>query len=82
MITFVRSSSNAEDLLGFNGAGLYDTAGNVVGKHALGEAMKKVWASLWNLRAVDERSPRTEVLTRRFHWGSREAPLSPRASGP
>lgn len=53
---FVRSSSNSEDLPGFNGAGLYDTVGNVVGKHALGEALKRVWASLWNLRAVDERS--------------------------
>ncbi len=53
---FVRSSSNSEDLPGFNGAGLYDSVGNVVGKRALGDALKKVWASLWNLRAVDERS--------------------------
>jgi hypothetical protein len=52
---FVRSSTNAEDLPGFNGAGLYDTIANVVGKKALGEALKVVWASLWNLRAVDER---------------------------
>jgi phosphoenolpyruvate synthase/pyruvate phosphate dikinase len=28
---------------------------NVVGKHQLGEALKTVWASLWNFRAVDER---------------------------
>src|SRR5262249_3655030 len=53
---FVRSSSNSEDLPGFNGAGLYDTVGNVVGKQALGTALKKVWASLWNLRAVEERA--------------------------
>jgi len=53
---FVRSSTNAEDLPGFNGAGLYDTVGNVLGKKELGDAMKTVWASLWNLRAVDERS--------------------------
>lgn len=53
---FVRSSTNAEDLPGFNGAGLYDTVANVVGKAALGEAMKTVWASLWNLRAVEERT--------------------------
>jgi hypothetical protein len=53
---FVRSSSNSEDLPGFNGAGLYDSAGNVVGKQALGAALKKVWASLWNLRAVEERA--------------------------
>jgi hypothetical protein len=53
---FVRSSSNSEDLPGFNGAGLYDTIGNVVGKKMLGESLKKVWASLWNLRAVEERN--------------------------
>jgi Pyruvate phosphate dikinase, AMP/ATP-binding domain len=53
---FVRSSTNAEDLPGFNGAGLYDTVPNVVGKAALGTAIKTVWASLWNLRAVEERS--------------------------
>jgi phosphoenolpyruvate synthase/pyruvate phosphate dikinase len=52
---FVRSSTNAEDLPGFNGAGLYDTVPNVVGKKQLGEALKTVWASLWNFRAVDER---------------------------
>jgi hypothetical protein len=52
---FVRSSTNAEDLPGFNGAGLYDTVPNVVGKKAIGEALRTVWASLWNLRAVDER---------------------------
>ena len=52
---FVRSSSNSEDLPGFNGAGLYDTVGNVRGKRALADALRYVWASLWNLRAVDER---------------------------
>jgi len=53
---FVRSSTNAEDLEGFNGAGLYDTVPNVRGKRQLGEAIKTVWASLWNFRAVEERS--------------------------
>ena len=53
---FVRSSTNAEDLPGFNGAGLYDTVANVRGKAALGLAVKTVWASLWNLRAVEERT--------------------------
>ncbi len=53
---FVRSSTNAEDLPGFNGAGLYDTVPNVRGKRALGEAVKQVWASLWNFRAVEERA--------------------------
>lgn len=52
---FVRSSTNAEDLAGFNGAGLYDTVPNVVGKKAMGEALKTVWASVWSLRAVEER---------------------------
>jgi hypothetical protein len=52
---FVRSSTNAEDLPGFNGAGLYDTVPNVVGKNQLGAALRTVWASLWNFRAVDER---------------------------
>ncbi len=52
---FVRSSTNAEDLKGFNGAGLYDTVPNVHGKRDLGEAIKTVWASLWNFRAVEER---------------------------
>jgi hypothetical protein len=53
---FVRSSTNAEDLPGFNGAGLYDTVPNVKGKQAIGAAIKTVWASLWNLRAVEERA--------------------------
>jgi hypothetical protein len=52
---FVRSSTNSEDLPGFNGAGLYDTVPNVVGKKGLGDALKVVWASVWTLRAVDER---------------------------
>ena len=53
---FVRSSTNAEDLEGFNGAGLYDTVPNVKGKAALGKALRTVWASLWNYVAVEERS--------------------------
>jgi hypothetical protein len=52
---FVRSSTNAEDLEGFNGAGLYDTVPNVKDKAALGAAIRTVWASLWNFRAVEER---------------------------
>ncbi|MCW5804349.1 MAG: PEP/pyruvate-binding domain-containing protein [Deltaproteobacteria bacterium] len=52
---FVRSSTNAEDLPGFNGAGLYDTVPNVKGKKALGEAIRTVWASVWTTRAVEER---------------------------
>ncbi|HVV82346.1 MAG TPA: PEP/pyruvate-binding domain-containing protein, partial [Kofleriaceae bacterium] len=52
---FVRSSTNAEDLPGFNGAGLYDTIPNVKGADAVGDAVKAVWASVWNLRAYEER---------------------------
>ena len=53
---FVRSSTNAEDLPGFNGAGLYDTVPNVRSKAQLGVAIRKVWASVWNDRAVAERT--------------------------
>jgi Pyruvate phosphate dikinase, AMP/ATP-binding domain len=53
---FARSSTNAEDLKGFNGAGLYDTVPNVKTEAALEGAIKQVWASVWNLRAVEERS--------------------------
>jgi hypothetical protein len=52
---FVRSSTNAEDLDGFSGAGLYDTVPNVHGLAAVGEAVKQVWASVWNLAAYEER---------------------------
>ncbi len=52
---FVRSSTNAEDLPGFNGAGLYDTVPNVKGADKLVAAVKQVWASVWNLRAYEER---------------------------
>jgi len=52
---FVRSSTNAEDLPGFNGAGLYDTIPFVMGRKKLEEAIKTVWASVWNQRAFEER---------------------------
>jgi hypothetical protein len=53
---FVRSSTNAEDLEGFNGAGLYDTVPNVTTKAQLADALRQVWASLWNFHAVEERA--------------------------
>lgn len=53
---FVRSSTNAEDLPGFNGAGLYDTVPNVSGEVNLARAIKQVWASVWNMRAFEERT--------------------------
>ena len=67
---FVRSSTNAEDLPGFNGAGLYDTVPNVTGADALAAALKTVWGSLWNDRAfaareragIDHRAVRAAVL--------------------
>ncbi|HEX8181664.1 MAG TPA: PEP/pyruvate-binding domain-containing protein [Pyrinomonadaceae bacterium] len=52
---FVRSSSNAEDLPNFNGAGLYSTVPNVKGDDELIEAIKTVWASLWNFEAYEAR---------------------------
>jgi len=52
---FVRSSTNAEDLPGFNGAGLYDTVPNVTSAK-VGDAIKQVWASVWNMRAFEERT--------------------------
>lgn len=52
---FVRSSTNAEDLPGFSGAGLYDTVPNARGLDAVATAVKRVWASVWNLAAYDER---------------------------
>ena len=53
---FVRSSTNAEDLPDFVGAGLYTTVPNVRGEAALMEAIKTVWASVWNLEAFDART--------------------------
>lgn len=65
-----RSSSNAEDSLSFNGAGLYhsasgcvpDTAGNATshcdaerGPKPIDTAIKTVWASLWSFGAFEER---------------------------
>ncbi|MBI4583270.1 MAG: hypothetical protein HY717_04525 [Planctomycetes bacterium] len=69
-----RSSSNAEDLLEFNGAGLYSSKGGCpaddldaddlgpsrcdaaeLDEDGVEEALKVVWASLWNFRAFEER---------------------------
>jgi rifampicin phosphotransferase len=52
---FVRSSSNTEDLPNFSGAGLYDTVPNVRGEEQLIDAIKTVWASLWNFEAYEAR---------------------------
>jgi hypothetical protein len=52
-----RSSSNTEDLPGFNGAGLYESWSAALGddERPISAAMRAVWASLWNQRAYDER---------------------------
>ncbi|NNE67744.1 MAG: pyruvate, phosphate dikinase [Pyrinomonadaceae bacterium] len=52
---FVRSSSNAEDLPDFSGAGLYETVANVKQPDAIIEAVKTVWGSLWNFEAYEAR---------------------------
>jgi hypothetical protein len=52
---FVRSSSNSEDLPNFSGAGLYTTVPNVKGDQQLIDAIKTVWASLWNFEAYEAR---------------------------
>jgi hypothetical protein len=52
---FVRSSTNAEDLPNFSGAGLYTTVPNVRTYEQLYEAVKTVWASIWNYEAYEAR---------------------------
>ncbi len=50
-----RSSTNNEDLAGFNGAGLYDSFTHRPDEGDLSKSVKQVWASLWNYRAFEER---------------------------
>lgn len=52
-----RSSSNCEDEANFNGAGLYDSESGQIDnpKKTIENAIKKVWASLWTVRAFKER---------------------------
>ena len=52
-----RSSTNAEDLPEFSGAGLYTSAsGNLSdGEQTIENALKVVWASAWNYQAFVER---------------------------
>lgn len=52
---FVRSSTNSEDLPKFNGAGLYSTVPNVKDDKQLLDALKVVWASVWNFEAYEAR---------------------------
>ena len=50
-----RSSSNNEDLAGFNGAGLYTSKTQHPDEGHISKSIKQVYASLWNLRAFEER---------------------------
>ncbi|MBI3288386.1 MAG: hypothetical protein HYZ74_02570, partial [Elusimicrobia bacterium] len=52
---FARSSTNAEDLPGFPGAGLYTTVANVRQDAEVLRAVKTVWASVWNYNAFQMR---------------------------
>jgi hypothetical protein len=52
---FARSSSNSEDLPKFSGAGLHSSVPNVKGDEQMLEAIKTVWASLWNFEAYEAR---------------------------
>lgn len=53
----LRSSTNAEDLPGFNGAGLYRSVVIAADPSpaALADALRDVWASTWSLQAYEER---------------------------
>jgi pyruvate, water dikinase len=52
-----RSSTNAEDLDGFTGAGLY-TSKSGWDRASVRDAIREVWASVWFFRAFEERSYR------------------------
>jgi pyruvate, water dikinase len=53
-----RSSTNAEDLEDFTGAGLYTSASGEVDDPSspVLDAVREVWGSLWNFRAFEERT--------------------------
>jgi pyruvate, water dikinase len=50
-----RSSTNNEDLPGFNGAGLYSSFTHHPDEGPISETIRKVWASIWTYRAFEER---------------------------
>ncbi len=53
----LRSSTNAEDMPGFNGAGLYSSralAGDASDRE-IADGLRYIWASVWNLGAFQER---------------------------
>lgn len=53
----LRSSTNAEDLEGFTGAGLYtSTTAYATGREAASDEIRKIWASAFTFRGVEERA--------------------------
>jgi pyruvate phosphate dikinase-like enzyme len=56
-----RSSTNAEDLDGFTGAGLYTSRSGELAdpESPVLDAVRRVWASVWSFRAFEERSYRS-----------------------
>lgn len=50
-----RSSTNNEDLLGFTGAGLYNSYTHRPDEGKLEKSIRQVWSSLWTFRAFEER---------------------------
>ena len=50
-----RSSTNNEDLEGFNGAGLYESYSHHPDEGHFAKSAKQVWAGLWTYRAFEER---------------------------
>ena len=50
-----RSSTNNEDMEGFNGAGLYESFTHRADEGHIIKSMKQVWSSLWTYRAFEER---------------------------
>jgi pyruvate,water dikinase len=50
-----RSSTNNEDLEGFNGAGLYESYTHHPHEGHFAKSAKQVWAGLWTYRAFEER---------------------------
>lgn len=53
----LRSSTNAEDLPGFNGAGLYSSSALSAdaSDEDIAEGLRGIWSSVWNLGAFQER---------------------------
>lgn len=56
-----RSSTNAEDLDGFTGAGLYTSQSGdpLDANRPVADAVREVWSSVWYFRAFEERSYRS-----------------------